>query len=94
MMAKRKLQSVKQKVVTSGHTEKYAGKKKEENQMEKFYCVFVEGSGSTVHRHFTLEEAHKEAERLADKTGQKVVTLMAIQYCFAEERPIHWDEIE
>ena len=62
--------------------------------MEKFYCCFVEGTGSTVHQHKTLEEAHKEAERLADKTGQKVVTLMAIQCCWAVERPIHWEEIE
>ena len=62
--------------------------------MDKFYCCFVDGTGSTVHKHLTLEEAHKEAERLADKTGQKVILLMAIQCCSAGERPIYWEDIE
>lgn len=62
--------------------------------MDKFYCCFVEGTGGFSHKHLTLEEAKKEAIRLAEKTSRIVFVLEAISYCQIEYPPVVFHQIE
>jgi hypothetical protein len=48
------------------------------------------------HRHATVEEAKKEAIRLATKTGARVYVLQAVGCCDPlppDQRPIQWVEL-
>ena len=62
--------------------------------MDKFYMCFVEGKASPVKKHFTMPEAHEEAERLARKEGKPVYVLLACEVCEIAEAPVQWRDIE
>ena len=50
------------------------------NRKHEFYMLYVEGGQSPTYKHNNLEDAKKEAERLADLT-HKPVYILVTQYC-------------
>lgn len=48
-------------------------------QMKRFWMVYVDGASSPQVKHEKEQEAVKEAERLAEKTGKTTYVLMAIE---------------
>ena len=63
--------------------------------MKKFWTCYVEGTNGGKHkRHYDIEEAAHEAERLARKEGKNVYLFLCIGVCYAEERPITWEVIK
>ncbi len=61
--------------------------------MEKFWECYVEGtSGGQHYKHYSLEEAQAEAERLARKEEGKTVYLFeCVGKCRVEPLPIKWE---
>ena len=44
-----------------------------------FYMVFVEGRNTPAYRHLKLEEAEREARRLASQTEEKTYVLCTVK---------------
>ena len=63
-----------------------------------FWLCFVEGTYGGFHfKHYTLEAAKKEAERLAqlpDNKGKQVYVLGVIGSCEVPETPVTWTYFE
>ena len=54
-------------------------------RMERFWICYVEGSdGGEHYKHFDLDHAEEEAERLAKLRGKPVYLLECIGKCYAE----------
>lgn len=48
--------------------------------MEKeFYMIYVEGMQSPVHKHYSIEAARSEAQRLALKMNKPVIILQSVK---------------
>ncbi len=47
---------------------------------KRFWMCYVDGKGAPTHRHFTLQGAQTEAERLAHQTGRNVFVLQAFKF--------------
>ena len=52
-----------------------------EFETEEFYMIYVEGKGAPTIKHEDLDEARKEAERLAEKEGKPTYLLTATHAC-------------
>jgi hypothetical protein len=50
-------------------------------EMEEFYMIYVEGKGVPTLKHEDIDEARKEAERLAAKEGRPTYLLTATHVC-------------
>lgn len=60
--------------------------------MDIFWMVFVDGKQSPIRKHYTQEDAEKEAERLAKlQRGSKVHILQTVRSCIVEE--VKWETI-
>ncbi len=61
-------------------------------RMVRFYECYVEGTnGGRYYRHYTLQDAQTEAERLARKEqGKAVYVFQCIGKCRAEPTPVRW----
>ena len=63
--------------------------------MVRFWECYVEGTGGGQHyKHYTLEEAQKEAERLArlfNVKGKTVYLFECVGKCRIEPMPIKWE---
>lgn len=58
----------------------------------KFWECYVEGTdGGRHYRHYTLESAQTEAERLARLTGGIVYVFEFVGKCRIEPTPIKWE---
>lgn len=61
---------------------------------EKFWNCLVDGTNGGYHyKHASLDDATKEAERLArlpSNRGKKVYVLELINYCEVPETPVAW----
>ncbi len=63
-----------------------------EDRMETFWICYIEGTdGGRHYRHWSLEDAQTEAERLAECTGKKVYLLKCIGVCQIEPLPVKWE---
>ena len=64
-------------------------------RMVSFWICWVEGTnGGTHYRHYTLENAEMEAERLAglpDVQGERVYIFECIGICYQELSPVKWE---
>ena len=60
--------------------------------MERFWVCYVDGTDGGRHcRHYILEEAQKEAERLTRKEIGKVVYLLeCVGKCKVKQTPVEW----
>ena len=47
--------------------------------LKEFYMVYVQGANTPSREHATLEDAEKEAKRLAELTGKKAFVLGTIK---------------
>jgi hypothetical protein len=56
-----------------------------------FYMVYVEGASTPKVKHADLQQARKEAERLANKVGKPAYLLHATDVCLPDPR---WDVLE
>lgn len=64
----------------------------EKARMVRFWECYVEGTGGGRHyKHWTLESAQTEAERLAKLTEKTVYLFECIGKCKIEESPIKWE---
>jgi hypothetical protein len=64
--------------------------------MEKFWCVFVDGTRGFSHKHNTYREAAVEAERLARQQqngGQNVYVLETLSKCTVPTTPVQWTSL-
>ncbi len=63
--------------------------------MKRFFECYVEGTGGGQHKkHYSLEEAQTEAERLARKEQGKTVYLFeCVGKCTVDETPVRWEVI-
>ncbi len=60
-------------------------------QSQRWWECYVEGTdGGRHYRHYSLEVAQKEAERLARLTGETVYLFECIGVCQIEEMPVKW----
>ena len=63
--------------------------------MQRFWVCYVEGTNGGVHyRHYSLEAAENEAERLARLPGRQcsmVYILECVEHCKVVLLPIEWD---
>ena len=69
------------------------GEKQVKEIVEKFWMIYVEGQRPPVWRHFTLELASDEAERLSrlpENQGKKVFVLEAVKCCRFDPTPTTW----
>ena len=63
--------------------------------MGRFWLVWNPAGRSPSHRHKSIEDAVKEAERLArQEPGQRFIVLEALRMCQVPELPIKWSELE
>ena len=62
--------------------------------MDRFYMLYAEGKGAPTKKHFTVLEAHEEAERLARKEEKPVYVLLAWKVCEITKAPVQWFDIE
>ncbi len=61
-------------------------------RMKRFWLCYVEGTDGGIHyKHFSLELAQQEVERLAKLTGRTVYIFECIGKCKMEEAPIKWE---
>ena len=61
-------------------------------RLERWWECYVGGTNGGKHyHHWTLENAKKEAERLARLTSKTVYLFECIGKCKAEEQPVKWD---
>ena len=58
--------------------------------MNRFYMLYVEGKNSPAKKHFSIEEARIEAERLARKEKKPVYVLLTREMCEIAEAPVLW----
>ena len=64
--------------------------------MKQFWMIYVDGKTGCTEKHLTLEDAKKEAERLATlegNRGRKVFILKSTLCCYITA-PITWGTIE
>ena len=64
---------------------------------EPFYLLLVDGTGSCLKQHATLEEARTEAKRLLHEPrnqGKGITILRAVEYGRLPETEIEWRAIE
>ncbi len=60
--------------------------------MERHWICYVEGTdGGMRYRHWTLQSAQTEAERLARLTGKYVYIYEWKGTCRVEQQPVRWD---
>ena len=63
-------------------------------RMERFWIIFVEHTdGGRHYRHAVLDDAQKEAERLARLPGNQGINVYVFQCigkCRVEETPVRW----
>lgn len=71
--------------------------KQEENKMEKFWICWVEGTdGGRHYRHWSLQRAQTEAERLArlpNIAGREVYIFECRGKCKVEQSPVKWEVV-
>ncbi len=69
--------------------------KQKEDVMEKFWICYVTGTdGGRRYRHYTLESAQTEAERLAklpDNQGKEIYLFECVGKCKVEPIPVKWN---
>jgi len=59
--------------------------------MNKFWMVYVEGKSSPTKKHETLEDAEREAVRLAQQNdGRSVFLLIATAHCRTVRPNVEW----
>ena len=75
------------------YEEWFYGKGRRDRQMIKFWECYVENTGGGQHhKHYSLEEAEAEAERLARKEQGKTVYLFeCVGKCRVKEMPVRWE---
>ena len=76
-------------VVTATEQSKITGG----NLMEKFWMVYAEATKGSHYRHLTLDDAKKEAERLArlkNLKGRKIYILECVAYCSFSNKSVEW----
>lgn len=65
---------------------------KREERMKKFYICCVEGIGEFSHyKYYSLKEAQKEAERLAEATVKTIYLFECVGKCKVKETPAEWE---
>ncbi len=66
-----------------------------QERMERFWICWVEGTDGGIHyRHYSLETAEKEAERLVRlpyNQGKTVYLFECIGKCKVEQTPVKWE---
>ena len=65
--------------------------------MNRFFMVFVEGTGGCKIKHLYEHEARDEAKRLArlkENLGKKVFILEPTSFCQTIEPPVEWVELK
>ena len=66
--------------------------KQEEVKMDTHYICYVEGTdGGKRYKHWTLQSAQTEAERLARLTGKRVYVYKWTGYCEVTPSPVKWE---
>ncbi len=64
----------------------------EVKEVRRFWMCYVDNTnGGSHYRHYSMEEAEEEAERLAKLTGEKVYLLECIGVCSVEPAIVAWE---